>query len=613
MASAISSTEFESRLSVLLIFFSLVFGLLLVRLFYLQVVQGENMRSIAEANRTSLLFERAPRGLILDRNGQVLADNRQTFLVLFTPLELKKEILIDVIRRLSVIMGVKEPDLEKRLAPAIKHSSMVRLLDRASRATAFALAEQRPNLPGVSVVTEMQRNYPNGSLASHLMGYLSQVNVDELQELRQEGYQADWLIGKVGLEKIYDRLLRGEYGGMRIEVDAGGRSVKILDRKKAISGFQIKTTIDLRMQKAAEEALAETEKPGAVVAMNPKTGEILAFASAPTYDPNVFLYTRGELADLEGPSTLLTRADLPLFNRVTQGVFPPGSIYKIVVAAAALESKKVSVNDTYYCPGYFMLGGAGGKKISCWKKTGHGTLDFYGAVKNSCNVYFCQTGLKIGPDVIESLSKKFGLGVPTGIEFPGEKSGLIPGRGMFKKGNRHWFDGDTANMSIGQGTVLFTPMQAVRMVSVVASHGKIYQPQIVSEIRTPEGELYQQFRPKLTGEVTLADSTWKFLDQAMGLVVDEGTAQSAKIPNVHVAGKTGTAQNPHGKDHAWFVSFAPIEDPKVAVAVLVVHGLKGGMAAAPIAKRVIEAALLDPETQAQLAQKKAAAPIEAGD
>ncbi len=611
----VSSSEFETRLSFVLAVISFFFAVLFVRLFYLQVVQGANMRTIAEANRTSLLFERAPRGLILDRTGQVLADNRQTFLVLFTPLELNKDVLAKVIHRLAGILGMKDEDLERKLAPAIKHSSMVRLLDRASRSTAFALEEQKPNLPGVSVVTEMQRNYPKGAFASHLLGYLSQVNAGELQELRQEGYQADWLIGKMGLEKNFDRILRGEYGGMRIEVDASGRSVKILDRKKAVSGFQIRTTLDARIQQAAEQAMAAEGKPGSVVAMDPKTGEILAFVSAPSFDPNVFLYTRGELANMEGPASLVTREDLPMFNRAVQGTFPPGSIYKIVTAAAAIESKKVSPYETYFCPGFFTLGGgASAKKISCWKKTGHGNQNFSEAIMNSCNVYFCHVGLKVGPDAMETLSKKFGLGAQTGIGLPGEKSGYIPGRSMFKKGNRHWYDGDTVNMSIGQGTVLFTPVQAARMIAAVASHGKIYQPQILKEIRTPDGELYEEYGPKQVGEVMLADSTWNFLDQSLTRVVAEGTGQASKIPNITIGGKTGTAQNPHGKDHAWFVAYAPVEDPKIAVAVFVEHGIKGGVAGAPIAKKVIEAALLDPASQATQEIKKApAAENEAGD
>ncbi len=610
----VSSSEFETRLSFLLVLISFFFTVLFVRLFYLQVVQGANMRTIAEANRTSLLFERAPRGLILDRTGQVLADNRQTFLVLFTPLELNKDVLAKVIRRLAGILNMKDEDLERKLAPAIKHSSMVRLLDRASRSTAFALEEQKPNLPGVSVVTEMQRNYPKGAFAAHLLGYLSQVSAGELQELRQEGYQADWLIGKMGLEKNFDRILRGEYGGMRIEVDASGRSVKILDRKKAVSGYQVRTTLDAKVQQAAEQALAAEGKPGSVVAMDPKTGEILAFVSAPSFDPNVFLYTRGELANMDGPGTLVMREDLPLFNRAIQGVFPPGSIYKIIVAAAAMESKKVPISETHYCPGYFMLGsGASAKKISCWKKTGHGNMNFLDAIQNSCNVYFCHTGLKVGPDLIESLSKKFGMGAPTGIGLSGEKAGYIPGRGMFKKGKRHWYDGDTVNMSIGQGTVLFTPMQAARMIATVASRGKIYEPQIIKEIRTPEGELYEEYHPKLAGEVHLAESTWNFLDQSLSRVVGEGTGQASKIPGITVGGKTGTAQNPHGKDHAWFVAYAPVEDPKIAVAVFVEHGIKGGVAGAPIAKRVIEAALLPDPVAPPEPKKVPVSESEAGD
>ena len=586
------SSRFEFRLRILLVLFASGFSLIWIRLFYLQVVQGENLRHIAEANRTSLVLERAPRGLILDRNGVVLADSRPTFVVLFTPLELKKEVLSNVIQRLARILNLTEEDLSHRLQPALKHSSLVRVMDRASRYTAFALAEQRPNLPGVSVVIEMQRRYPHQNLAAHVLGYLGQVNQDELEELKSEGYRSDWLIGKTGLERIYDHLLRGEHGGMRIEVNASGRSMKVLDRKEPTIGYQIKTTLDIKVQEAAEEALEETKKPGAVVALDPRTGEILAFASSPSYDPSLFVYTRGELTEQdETPAELLNRSDLPLFDRAIQGMYPPGSIFKIVGVAAALETKKVDSEETAFCPGYFWLGGPGGRKFLCWKKEGHGRMSLTDGLINSCDVYFYRLGLKVGPDPIEALARHFGLGTPTGIDLPGEKGGFVPGKSMFKTDKRRWFDGDTLNMVIGQGTILLTPIQAANLACAVASRGKVFHPTLLKEIRLPTGELYARGTTEIVKQIKLSDSTWDFLDETLSRVVEEGTGQSCKIPGVKVAGKTGTAQNPHGKDHAWFVAYAPVGNPVIALSVLVEHGVHGAVAAAPIARQVILARL----------------------
>lgn len=533
--------------------------------------------------------------MILDRNGAVLADSRPTFVVLFTPLDLKKKNYGEISERLSKILNLSQEEISRRLQPAIKHSSLIRLMDRASHSIAFALAEQRPNLPGVSVVTEMVRRYPHGTLASHVNGYLGQISSQEFTELKEEGYHANWMIGKMGLEKMYDRVLRGEHGGMQIEVDASGHSLKILNRKEPVSGYQLKTTLNLKIQEAAEKALGETQKAGAVVALDPRSGEILAYASAPPFDPNWFLYTRGEaLENQTDPTELLNRGDLPLFNRPIQGTYPPGSIFKIITTAAALESKKISLTAAEQCPGYFWIGdGANSKKILCWKHKGHGSMTLEEALINSCNVFYIHLGLKTGPDALEAMAKKFGLGKPTGAAFPGEKSGIIPGRSMFKTSKRRWFDGDTANMAIGQGTVLFTPMQAAEMISIVANRGTRYRPYIVDEIRTPTGELYDRNEPKIEDRVHLSPSTWEFLDNALVQVVERGTGQTCKIPNVKVGGKTGTAQNPHGKDHAWFVCYAPVGRPVIALAVMVEHGLHGSVGAAPIARQILLAALTE--------------------
>ncbi len=579
----------ESRLMFLLVLFTASFVLLGTRLFYLQVIQGENLRTVAEANRTQIVFERAPRGLILDRNGAVLADSRPTFVVIFTPLELKKEVLSGIVHRLSGILGLSEDELRKKLQPSIRHSSIVRLMDRASRHIAFTLAEQKPNLPGVSVVIEMQRRYPGLAMASHVVGYLSQVSEEEIGE----GYKPNALVGKMGLEKNYDQVLRGEDGGMRLEVNASGQSVKILDRKEPSVGYELRTTLDLKIQGAAEEALKETQKAGAVVALDPRTGAILAMASAPSFDPNIFVYTRGERTeDNSTPGDLVMDPERPLYNRAIQGLYPPGSIFKIVDTAVGYETKKLNPFETVRCPGYYILEGRDSKKFLCWKKEGHGIVNLTDGLVNSCNVYFYTAGRKLGPDLIEDTAKQFGLGVKTGIELDGEMARAIPGRGMFKtEERRHWYDGDTLNLAIGQGKVLFTPIQAAQMIGVVATRGKIFRPHLVEEIRYPTGEVYKKTKTELVKQISMSKETWDFLDSALKQVVERGTGQSCQIPGISVGGKTGTAQNPHGKDHAWFVCFAPVENPEIAVAVLVEHGQHGATSAAPIARKVLLAAL----------------------
>lgn len=583
---------FENRLKFFLYLLPIAFSLIGARLFYLQVAQGDRLRRIAESNRTTILFERAPRGMILDRNGVVLADNKPSFAVLFIPMELKEEDFQNVVERLAKILQVNTSELHQKLFSTFKQQAMMRLLDRASRSIAFALAEARPNLPGISVITEMQRRYPLGTFASHLLGYLGQVSEDEFQKLREVGYRADWLVGKVGLEKTYDAILRGQHGGTRIEVDARGHSLKILDRKPPVSGEHIRTTLDFRIQQAAEEAFRDSGKSGAAVAVDPRNGEILAFVSSPSFDPNLFLYTRGEEGPEGTPNEILSHPALPLFNRATQATYPPGSVFKIVATMAALESKNFKPENQFTCPGYFWLGSQfGGKKFLCWKKTGHGRLNLQQALVQSCNVYYYQLGLKIGPDPMENFAKQLGLGKPVGIDFAYEKSGLVPGRTMFKKETRRWFEGDTLNMAIGQGTMLVTPVQAALLAAAVANHGKVYKPQIVKEVQLYTGEIYARSKPHLVKEINLSDATWEFLDETLTQVVERGTGQPAKISGIRIAGKTGTAQNPHGKDHAWFVAYAPVGNPTIALSVLVEHGEKGSVSAAPIARKMLLAAL----------------------
>ncbi|MBI2915764.1 MAG: penicillin-binding protein 2 [Elusimicrobia bacterium] len=590
---SVQSLTYQERvyrfLYILLFFFLFLMG----RLFYIQILRGENYRRVSEANRTTLFFEQAPRGIILDRNGKVLADNQPTFVVLWMPIELKREVLATTVEKLSGLLRLKEGDLASRLKPAVQRVSLTRVIDRVPRDLAFSLMEHRPDLPGISVVTEMQRDYPQGSLASHLLGYLGKVTPEELENRLEEPEtgepHGEQFLGKMGLEKVYDSLLRGRPGGMRIEVDALGRPLKILDHQKPVAGYFLKTTIHSEIQKVAEDALSRTGMPGALLAMDPRNGEILAFVSSPEFDPNLFL-RRGD-EESGGLSSLLSSEEQPLFNRAVQGQYAPGSIFKIVVAAAALEGKKIAPEQNFYCPGYFWLGGPGGKKFTCWKKEGHGSLNLHDAVVHSCNVYFYNLGLRTGPDLMETMARRFALGSSTGLEFPGEKKGSIPGRTMFKTGKRRWFDGDTLNMAIGQGTILFTPLQAIQMVNLVATRGKLFRPHLLREIRNPAGDLVQSSPPEPLEDLSLSQETWDFLTQSLTDVVERGTGQSCKIAGIHVAGKTGTVQNPHGKDHAWFVAFAPSENPTISVSVIVEHGVKGSLSAAPIARDIFLAAL----------------------
>ncbi len=584
--------DLEGRLRVLLTIVLGCFSLLLIRLFYLQIIRGDDLKRMAEANRTTLFFERAPRGLIYDREGRTLADNQPGFVVFFTPLEFKGKELEIMARKLSIILGEKEENLFKRLQTAVRNSSLIRIVDRASKSVAFQLLENQTDLPGISVDTEMHRRYPQGNMAAHLLGYLGKISPEELVKLPGGAFRKDQWIGKSGLEKNYDLLLHGEDGGMKMEVDARGHSLRVLEHREPFPGLSLHTTLDLEIQKVAEEALLETAHAGALVVLNPQNGEILALASSPSFDPNIFMSLPGEKKELgSSAGELVGRSDLPLFNRALQAAYAPGSVFKIVVLLAALENKKNVLQEEDYCKGHFWLEGPIPKKFLCWKEGGHGKVNWIDALTFSCNVYFYKLGLKCGPDLIESLAKQFRFGQTTGIELLGERKGYIPGRSMFKTGNRRWYDGDTVNMSIGQGTILVTPLQLAQFIGTVANHGKIFRPRLVKEIRKPSGELVRSTLPELVGEVLLSPETWNSVESALSQVVERGTGKASQVRGIRIAGKTGTVQNPHGPDHAWFVAYGPVENPRIALAVFVEHGGKGSVYSAQIAQKIFARAL----------------------
>ena len=453
-----------------------------------------------------------------------------------------------------------------------------------------AVEAHQDDLPGAIVEPEHLRHYPYGGLASHQFGYIGKVSPSQR---KKEQSDIGMLTGQSGLEMIFDKLLRGVAGRRMIQVNASGRKVKDLGNEEPRPGTDIYLTIDLDAQKAAEEGLGD--RAGSVVAMDPNTGEILALASHPTYDPNLF--PRG--ISPKDWVRLMNDPSHPMYNRAIQSVYPPGSTFKIIVALAGLDSGVIKPEDTVFCPGYLM---SGRHSFRCWKRGGHGTVSLHRAIVESCDVYFYTMGERIGWDRVAEYARKLGYGSLTGIRLPDEKPGLIPTTEWKKKRTGEaWYPGETYINSIGQGFVLVSPIQACQAISLVANGGRFNRPMLLKQTRNRETGEVKVFSPEHTSSVMLDPKALQEVRSALAGVVNEpgGTAHGAATPLATVAGKTGTAQviaqkvagrKLEGKqqDHAWFVAYAPVENPKIAVAVMVEHGGHGGSAAAPIARKVIE-------------------------
>lgn len=572
------------RLNSFVIILSLIFIYLTIRLIYLQIIQGKYYHQISEENRIQLYFEHAPRGIIFDNKGEVLVDNVPSFVLYFTPVSLSQKQMDNTISRLSDILNIKETDLKEKFSSPHKQV-LVQVSERISREQMFKLEENRYALEGIDLDFEFRRRYKYGKMASHLIGYLGEIDKGELDQWVVEGYKRGDLVGKNGVERVYDKFLRGEDGGLQIEVDAHGNQKRILRRVPSSIGRNLYLTIDRNIQQIAEDSFKGLR--GAVVVLNPQNGEVLALVSSPACNSNWFV----EKTSYSVTNVLLADPALPFFNRALQGRYPPGSIFKIIDSAAALEKEKISVTEEFFCPGSFVLGKEG-RVFGCWKKEGHGRMSFINGLTNSCDVYFYHVGLKCGIDLLEEYSKKFGFEKYSQIDLPGESLGLVPSRIWKKKRfNDEWYDGDTVNVAIGQGYVLVTPLLAANLISTVANRGKLFQPHVVNKITDTHGEIIWEFKPKEILHVDLKPQTWDLVIQGLENVVDYGTGYASHIDGIRIAGKTGTAQNPHGKDHAWFIAYAPVENPVVAVSVFVEHGGHGGSAAAPIAQRIILAAI----------------------
>jgi penicillin-binding protein 2 len=565
----------------------MVFLVIVGQLWYLQVLEGGHFRDASDKNRLRVRPIVAPRGILFDRHGLPLVDNRPAFTLSLIPREMDKPDVI--LGRVAALLRIPYEELVEAMSRVSPDSFVpVRVRRGLTLEEVAKVEEWKIELPGVIVEVEPQRAYPNSRFAAHLLGYVREANEEQLKQGR---FRRGDMVGQSGLERLLDEFLRGRDGGERIEVDAMGRPMRLIQRSEPQPGAEVVTTIDRRIQEAAERAMEG--HAGAVVVMDPRTGDVLATVSTPAYEIDRFTGSIDRAAWVK----VIQDPAHPLLNRAIQSQYAPGSVFKIVVTAAGLQEGTLTPVDRVHCAGDFHLGAWTFKD---WKEGGHGSVDLHRAIAQSCNIFFYQAGLKVGPAAITQYASAFGFGQATGIDLLGEKFGLIPKPRVDRRGRKLWLGGDIVNMSIGQGTILVTPMQVARFMSAVANGGVLWKPRLVQRIARPDrGEVWAD-PGRVTGHVELSPMVWAFLRQALWAVVnDGGTGGAARIPGLDIAGKTGTAQMiakskaERGEDHAWFAAFAPVKEPEVVVVVLVERGGKGGQVAAPIARQILNAIFLE--------------------
>ncbi|MFQ5961362.1 MAG: penicillin-binding protein 2 [Candidatus Methylomirabilales bacterium] len=587
------------RRTVLLV--TVVFSLFLLRFWHLQVLEGRHYATLSTSNRLRLRSVEAPRGLILDRSGAVMVENRPSFDVYVIPADVPN--LAETAEAIDAVLKQGPGEVAAKIRAGLAHPHQPVLLAReVNERTMVAIEERKMDFPGVSLRVHPIRAYLKGGIAAHLLGYVSEVNQEQLHQEKYRDFQPGDPVGQSGVERLFDSFVRGIDGQEEIEVDAQGRLIRLVDRLEPQSGFNLVVTLDKKLQLAAEKAFAG--KRGAVVAMDPRTGEILVWVSRPSYDPNRF----AQRLSPDSWGKLVTDPTHPLQNRPLQAQYPPGSIFKLVVMAAGLEAGAVTPGTAFFCPGHFRLGRF---TYDDWKEEGHGRQNLMEAITNSCNVYFYQAALKTGIDSIARVAREFGLGQQTGIGARDEAKGLVPTPAWKKKTlGTPWYPGDTVITGIGQGMILVTPLQVAAMVAAIANGGTLYRPWVVKRVESWGGEVVAGYGPEVVRKVNLDPRVLKLLRQGMLRVVEEGTGKSAQIPGVQVAGKTGTAQlvkkgTPAAKDikdHGWFLAFAPYEDPQIAIVVIAENAGFGGVAAAPVARAILEAALLPERDGTTVAQ-----------
>ena len=611
--------QFKHRFKMLFIIVSVALSLLVIRLWYLQVIKGDELRQRSENNSVRLRKIRPMRGLIMDEDRRVLVDNQPSYDIVFIPNRTKDiRKVIEKIKALYTERSLKfqvltsTPDRVKPFVPV--------LLERNISMEKLAVVETHAlELPGVVTEVTPVRQYLSGEMTAQIIGFTGEVSREELDRKIALQLAPGDIIGKFGIEKFLDDHLRGKNGAEQVEVNVAGKEVRSLGRIPAEPGDNVVLTINSALQEAAWTAIGN--RAGAVAVLDPRNGAVLALVSSPSFDPNLF---NGGIS-FDDWENLSNNPQHPMENRSISGQYPPGSTYKPVVAAAALEEGLITPENTFYCNGTFQMGD---RTFRCWQQKGHGNVNLHRAIVESCDVYFYNLGKLLGVDRIADYARAFGLGAPSGIDLNREKGGLIPTKQWkLSRLREPWQRGETISIAIGQGFNLVTPLQLVNAYAALANGGTLYRPRLVKQLESSDGHVVKVFQPEKQGALPVRPQTIALINQALWGVVNEkgGTGYILKRQEQDVAGKTGTSQviglpqdekarkakrvSANFRDHALFVCFAPYRNPEIAVAVILEHAGHGGAAAAPVARKVIETYFALKKMTPTLEQAQSAAEI----
>ena len=601
--------RFRSRVVVVTFAILLAFAVLALRLFYLQVIRYDELNAAAESNRTAIVPIVPNRGVIMDRNGVVLATNYSAYTLEITPSKVVAPVE-EVIEQLSAIIDIQTRD-KRRFKKQVEESKSIDSVPIRNRLTddeVARFAAQRYRFPGVEIRARLFRNYPYDQLASHVIGYIGRINTNEKAKIEESedagNYRGTEYIGKLGVEQSYENQLHGITGVQEMETSAGGRAVRRLNSSQSVPGNRVVLSIDIKLQKLIEDLYGT--RRGALVALDPKTGEVLAFVSKPTFDPNLFV----DGIDADNWQALNESIDKPLLNRALRGTYPPGSTYKPFMALAALQSGKRAEKTLISDPGFFMFGN---HRFRDDKEGGHGVVDMYKSIVESCDTYYYTLARDMGVDMIYEQMKPLGFGQITGIDILGESRGVLPStewkRTTYKKAEQQrWYSGETISLGIGQGYNSFTMLQIAHATATIANNGLKMRPHIVREVLDIETKAPTPVAKEPIGQLPLLPENLDVIKRAMIGVNIEGTSASSFVGAQYVsAGKTGTAQvytvkqnekynaatvDERMRDHALFIAFAPADEPKVALAMVVENSGFGAQNAAPIARRVFDFVIL---------------------
>jgi penicillin-binding protein 2 len=607
-------TVFRNRLMLSGLAIVIAFAILLGRFSWLQVVQSSYYHTLAEQNRISMVPVVPNRGLILDRNGTVLAANYSAYTLEVTPSRVQN--MERAVDELSTIIDVTPRDRRrfKRLQEESKNFESLPIRTRLTEEEVARFAVNRFRFPGFEIKARPFRSYPQGELASHAIGYIGRINEADVKRIDAQGlttnYKGTDHIGKLGIEGAYEKELHGVTGSEQVEIDAGGRAIRALSRSEPISGNNLILTLDLELQRVAEEAFQDYR--GALVAIDPRTGEILALVSRPGFDPNLFV----DGIDPQNWDALNNSPDKPLNNRALRGQYPPGSTIKPFMGLAGLEYKKRSPEYAISDPGFFSLPGVP-HRYRDHKKEGHGSVNLHKAIVVSCDTYFYGLATELGIDAIHNYLAQFGFGSPTGIDIEGELPGLAPSQEWKQRRfKQKWYAGDTVSIGIGQGYLLTTPLQLAAAVATLANNGRVVHPHLLKSVQNAQTQETRDIPLKDSETIAIKPEHLALIKQAMVDVTRPGgtALRAGQGAPYTVAAKTGTAQvigikqgesynekriKEEHRDHALFIAFAPAEDPRLAMAILVENGGHGGTTAAPIAREVFDFHLLKKKPQAK--------------